>query len=214
MKNSEWGAVAYLSHSIYGINREIYINNSSGMYTGRSGGNVSGSVKTIAEQYSGQSSTSQVSSSGYYTWTGEALSVSGNLTGTITDRTLGTYASTTGNVTGVYDMSGGAYEYVMGNFDSTVSEAGFSLLPNKKYYDAYSSPFNSTCGLATCGGHALSETKDWYSDINYYVYSDNPWFTRGGKSGNYTTYGIFNSIYKNGEADYYIGFRLVAIKGV
>ena len=37
MKNSEWGAVAYLSHSKYGINDEVYINNSSSFYTGRSG---------------------------------------------------------------------------------------------------------------------------------------------------------------------------------
>ena len=28
MKNSEWGAVAYLSHSKYGVNREVYNNNS------------------------------------------------------------------------------------------------------------------------------------------------------------------------------------------
>ena len=33
LKNSEWGAVAYLSHSKYGANREVYINNSSGLYT-------------------------------------------------------------------------------------------------------------------------------------------------------------------------------------
>ena len=29
IKNSEWGAVAYLSHSEYGINKEVRINNSS-----------------------------------------------------------------------------------------------------------------------------------------------------------------------------------------
>ncbi|MBO5095676.1 MAG: prepilin-type N-terminal cleavage/methylation domain-containing protein, partial [Bacilli bacterium] len=34
MKNTEWGAVAYLSHSKYGINQEIRINNSQTMITG------------------------------------------------------------------------------------------------------------------------------------------------------------------------------------
>ena len=43
MKNMEWGAVAYLSHSKYGINKEININNSSRFYTGRSGGSTSAS---------------------------------------------------------------------------------------------------------------------------------------------------------------------------
>ena len=34
MKNTEWGAVAYLSHSKYGINKEININNNSNYITG------------------------------------------------------------------------------------------------------------------------------------------------------------------------------------
>lgn len=45
MKNSEWGAVAYLTQSQYGRNgHEIDINNSSSYITGNGGGNVSGSV--------------------------------------------------------------------------------------------------------------------------------------------------------------------------
>ena len=58
MKNSEWGAVAYLSHSKYGVNSEVYINNSSGYYTGRSGGNVGGSTP-IDGTYTDQTSTDQ-----------------------------------------------------------------------------------------------------------------------------------------------------------
>ena len=34
MKNTEWGAVAYLSHSTYGINTEITINNCENYVTG------------------------------------------------------------------------------------------------------------------------------------------------------------------------------------
>ena len=48
MKNQEWGAVAYLSHSKYGTCTdgtctEININNSSSYYTGRSGGSTNAS---------------------------------------------------------------------------------------------------------------------------------------------------------------------------
>ena len=51
IKNSEWGAVAYLSHSKYGTCtdgtcKEVNINNSSGRYTGRSGGSPSASSST------------------------------------------------------------------------------------------------------------------------------------------------------------------------
>ena len=51
IKNSEWGAVAYLSHSKYGTCtdgtcKEVNINNSSGYYTGRSGGSSSASDST------------------------------------------------------------------------------------------------------------------------------------------------------------------------
>ena len=52
IKNMEWGAIAYLSHSKYGTCtggtcKEVNINNSSGYYTGRSGGNPS--AKSLAE---------------------------------------------------------------------------------------------------------------------------------------------------------------------
>ena len=50
IKNSEWGAVAYLSHSKYGTCtdgtcKEVNINNSSSYYTGRSGGSPSASYE-------------------------------------------------------------------------------------------------------------------------------------------------------------------------
>ena len=46
MKNMEWGAVAYLTHSNYGRNgNKIYINNSSDFITGNSGGSTSASDK-------------------------------------------------------------------------------------------------------------------------------------------------------------------------
>ena len=111
MKNSEWSATVYLSHSKYGVNREVYINNSSSKYTGRSGGNVGGST-AINTVYTNQASTAQYNTYGFYTWDGYLLEYNTNTKMTTHD--ISKVASTTGNITGVYDVSGGALEYVMG----------------------------------------------------------------------------------------------------
>ena len=211
LKNSEWGAVAYLSHSKYGANREVYINNSSGLYTGRSGGNVSGSTP-INGTYTDQTSTTQYNSYGFYTWDGYLLNYNTNTRSST--RILEKVASTTGNIYGVYDMSGGAYEYVMGNFANTIGNSGFTTLPDSKYYDVYSSNiFTGTsttninfCTLATCGGHALNETAGWYSDSSRFVYSSSAWFRRGGYY-NSSASGIFYFYYHSGTNVTSFSFR-------
>ena len=187
MKNSEWGAVAYLSHSRYGANREKYINNSSGIYTGRRGGNV-GRSTAINTVYTSQTSTSQYNTYGFYTWDGYLLEYNTNTKSTTRD--LNKVASTTGNITGVYDMSGGAYEYVMGYYSpagstwgatSSGDYAGFSSQPNSKYYDDYTATNSLTaCNGGICYGHGLSEVRGWYGDYAYFVDASDPWFLRGG----------------------------------
>ena len=168
MKNSEWGAVAYLSQSIYGkygnnsytgANKEVYKNNSSNYYTGRSSG----------------------------TYPQSGISASGTcLYNDITDRgsgkgSCGGGASTTGNITGVYDMSGGAIELTMGYLSTRVHISIFTELPLIKYYDAYTSTTTTTaCNGGICKGHALSETSNWYKDTAYFIYDGNPWTERGG----------------------------------
>ena len=211
LKNSEWGAVAYLSHSKYGANREVYINNSSGLYTGRSGGNVSGSTP-INGTYTDQTSPTQYNSYGFYTWDGYLLNYNTNTRSSTRD--LNKVASTTGNIYGVYDMSGGAYEYVMGNYNNTIGNSGFTTLPDNKYYDVYSSDvFTGTsttninfCTLATCGGHALNETAGWYSDSSRFVYSSSAWFRRGGYY-NSSASGIFYFYYHSGTNVTSFSFR-------
>ena len=205
MKNSEWGAVAYLSHSIYGINEEIYINNSYKYYTGRSGGPTCTSS----------------SIGGTYTWDGKVIDSTSSIGAYASDRTLGTKASTTGNITGVYDMSGGAYEYVMGYYSgasttwgasSNSNYAGFSSKPDSKYYDDYTTNNSLTaCNGGICYGHALSETANWYSDGVDFVYSSRPWFRRGGYYGDWdgADASAFNSGNYNGDADSSHSFRLV-----
>ena len=206
MKNSEWGAVAYLSHSRYGANREIYINNSSGYYTGRSGGNVGGST-AINTVYTSQTSTKQYNTYGFYTWDGYLLEYNTNTKSTTRD--LNKVASTTGNITGVYDMSGGAWEYVMGYYSpasstwgatSSINYAGFSSQPNSKYYDDYTATNSLTaCNGGICYGHGLSEVRGWYGDYADFVNAGYPWFERGG-CYDVSSAGAFYFYYYSGNA--------------
>ena len=220
MKNSEWGAVAYLSHSRYGANREIYINNSSGFYTGRSGGNVGGST-AINTVYTSQTSTSQYNTYGFYTWDGYLLEYNTNTKSSTHD--ISKVASTTGNITGVYDMSGGAWEYVMGYYSpagstwgatSSSNDAGFSSQPNSKYYDDYTATNSLTaCNGGICYGHGLSEVSGWYDDHAYFVDASSPWFLRGGHFYSGSSAGTFNFSSDFGSADGFRAARSVLIVG-
>ena len=138
MKNMEWGAVAYLSHSKYGTCTdgtctEININNSQSYYTGRSGGNVGGKTP-INGTYTEQTLTDQYISYGFYTYDGYLLNYNTNTKSDTKDMTK--IASTTGNIYGIYDMSGGAFDYVMGNIvsnDGTTMMSGYSTSSNSGY---------------------------------------------------------------------------------
>ena len=162
MKNIEWGAVAYLKQSIYGLGiADITINSNSSYYTGGGSGT---SYKTNVRQ------------------------------------------STTGNITGVYDMSGGAYEYVMGNYNKTAGKSGLTVsgVPTE-HIDIYSGDSVSASHL----GDALGETAGWYSDYAYFVSSGVPWFSRGGLCNYGDNAGVFNFRYSTGEDDLNYGFRVV-----
>ena len=154
-KNNEWGAVAYLTQSIYGrctnstTCTEVGINNNIGYLTG----------------YGAPAGSSSSVTNGAYN----------------TD--LGKDASTTGTIYGIYDMSGGAYEYVMGVYDKTIRSSGFSSLPDAKYYNNYTG--------SSYTGHALTETKNWYSDFADFVSAGGPWFVRGGYYRDSTIAGVF-----------------------
>ena len=226
MKNSEWGAAAYLSHSKYGVDREVYINNSSYDYTGRSGGNVGGSTP-INETYTDQSATDLYNEYGYYTWDGYLLNYNTNTKSSVRDLTKA--ASTTGNITGIYDMSGGALEHVMGvfansdgqlwsgggtyapsGFTGLIGEAGTSYtgvpFPDSKYYDVYKATSGITineltaCNGGICYGHGLSEVSGWYEDYAFFLGADNPWLNRGGRFANDYGAGIFGFYYIGGYA--------------
>ena len=122
----------------------------------------------------------------------------------------GVLASTTGNITGVYDMSGGSWEYVMGNMSSAngsytfnPSESGFAsswyTTSTSKYVTTYTNgPGNtdqtaynrSRLGDAT-GEIVLSSGSGWYSDYAYFLSSRISWFFRGGYCYDGDNAGVF-----------------------
>ena len=162
MKNIEWGAVAYLKQSNYGLGiTDITINNNKSYLTG---GGTDTSYKTNIGQ------------------------------------------STSGNITGAYDMSGGAEEYVMGNCNKTAGSSGLNLsgVP-AEHIDIYSGTSVSASHL----GDALGETAGWYSDNANFVNYSYPWFRRGGGYNFVDGAGVFNFCNLNGPQYWNFGFRVV-----
>ncbi len=197
LTNMEWGVVAYLTNSNYGrcsngTCTEVTINNCSTRITGIGADTVSAS----------KSST---------TCTTEANKYNGE---------KGVLASTTGNVYGVYDMSGGSEEYVMGNVSSTAdaytfnnSSAGFASswyndYSNQKYvntYANYSTSNNQASYNRARLGDATGEVValggyGWCNDFMYFPSSSSPWFLRGGEYEHSSNAGVFHFSIGNGYA--------------
>ena len=120
---------------------------------------------------------------GYITGYGAPAGSSSSVTNGTYNTALGKDASTTGTIYGIYDMSGGAYECVMGVYYKTIGNSGFNSLPDEKYYNNYTT--------TSYKGHALNETKNWYSDDARFVSTSNPWFIRGGYNYGSTDAGVF-----------------------
>ena len=162
MKNSEWGVVTYLSQSKYGklgntnfsgANKEIYQNKSNNFITGCSWGHPSGGTEADCGCQ--------------YTYDIEVN---------------GTGASTTGTIYGIYDMSGGAHDNVMGNYNDILGNSGFTSIPDSKYYDRYTTEdMNTACNGSVCLSHSISETSGWYNDYSInFAGTSHSWLFRGG----------------------------------
>ena len=199
MRNDEWGAVAYLSQSAYGklgnvnfigADKEIYQNKSNQYITGCSSGLPSNNGAQGCQYRYDDNTRDESGESG-----------------------KGVGASSTGTIYGVYDMSGGAWEYVMGNYNDTIGGSGFSepLTLDSKYYNKYtSSTASEACNGGVCYSHALSETAGWYNDYQTMVTSTNPWLVRGGYCDYSTGAGVFGFYtWLIGGADVSGSFRLV-----
>lgn len=200
-KNMEWAAVAILSQSQYGI-----FNVSSNNRDDEKIWN-NPSVSMITGRVGNSSSASQVQDESCISY----------------NSVNGTKASTTGTVYGVYDMAGGAWEYVMGVQASsgstpTTSSTEFIIWPNAKYYDLYTSGNSNldytrgkigdlTRELNPSSGTGLS----WNNDAARFVYTDAPIFLRGNNYTGADNSGIFAFGVDNGAGNENYTFRPVFV---
>ena len=185
MKNTEWGAVAYLSqNTTYGKGTEVTINDNSSYIT------ADGNCINNASQ------------------------------------------STTGNVWGIYDMSGGAWEYTaayVNNEHSNLTTYGSSLISaNTSYkdvytasttdgndsqadnYNTYSTPENGKYGDAVYEtSSSYSDSTSWYADLSVFPYSRSPFFKRGGYCSFGSNAGLFYFYYSVGDSNGGSSFRVV-----
>ena len=203
LKNIEWGAVAYLTTSIYGQGlTEVRINNSSTYITGCA------ATKENGSEYNGCENA-------YNTQ-------------------VGVLASTTGNISGIYDMSGCSFEYVMGVMEDSLNSnipssgansknnSGFTgkntydnsntlgiAFPESKYYDIYKYGASHSDFARYHLGDATTEIKGWNGDIAYFVYPSSPWFKRGGLYFFGSNAGVFAFVQNNGQANTFDSARAV-----
>lgn len=166
LKNSEWGAVAYLAYSQYGRNgNEIAVNQCTDKITGGGPGEGESNIYNSAYAYDATDFETT------YSYISEQ----------------GKKASTTGNEYGIYDMSGGGWEYTASYYN------GSTYSPSR--YEIYASSFATKDGISNeyatvytgtiemknyKKGDATYETSAWDKDGVYFVTLEYPFFIRGG----------------------------------
>ncbi len=141
IKNIEWGAVAYLQHSEYGTHQRVRLNNNFNYLTG---------YAAVHEPTIGFTGTSESCSTNP-----EACNEFGVVAKPGEDGEYNTnyfnkksvIASTTGNYTGIFDMSGGAWEFVMGGLDDNSTGDGKTGKLSSGRHNVWNSGFN---GKLTC----------------------------------------------------------------
>ena len=235
IKNIEWGSVAYLSQSIYGrctnVCNEIYQNNSIGI-TGRSGGNYAGQVFDSNSYDLDNIVLEEKLRFGTYTFNNRIINDDGSFGDYYSN--LGELASTTGNIYGIYDMSGGSNEYTMSvmsdlnnkpmsglnkernsGFNGMLSSGEYFSngidFPDSKYYDLYSFSDSETTYNRSFLGDALGETNGWYNDMHCMPNSTKVWSKRGCSSMGGVKAGLFYFCVYSGESAGHIATRNVLV---
>ncbi len=180
MKNTEWGAVFYLTYSKYGRCsetecKEVRLNNNGNYITGYSASKDATCGYTASNEECNKYENVKINQDGNYSYNYY--------------NPLSMESSTTGNYSGIYDMSGGAGEFVMGVLQSSLTNrtpttgnnsttnSGFNgpyskmegekedglPMPQSKYYDLYE--FGTTDKNYFLGhlGDATKETGPFYT---------------------------------------------------
>ena len=235
MKNTEWGAVAYLQHSKYGSHTSVRINNNSSYITGYAATNEPTCGYTENNEECNKYESTSPFDDGLYTVNYK------NFKSQI--------ASTTGNYSGVYDMSGGAWEFVMGvvlssegipcsgrnasensgfngpfcgSEETETLTDGISDFPSDtRYYDTYKAGSYNREYYRRILGDATGEMGpvgkfnsdrqigSWYDDEMRYIHGGTPWFQRGSHYMYGTISGIFAYNNAYGYQHLYDSYRIV-----
>ena len=229
MKNSEWGAVAYLSQSKYGLNgTNIYINNVNLNNTTKSVYAVTGCAGVTADAENVATTITELNNrtaSGVYVWTQKS----------------GTKASTTGTIYGIYDMSGGTWERTAGlvnNGNENLTKYGQSLMnalnngKSSKYVTVYphdSSVDKTGANIDTASaanwkantkiyGDGIRETStagtgktSWHTDYSYFPAVYGPFSIRSGDLWGGEGAGLFDFHRVSGNSSFNNGFRSVLV---
>ena len=209
LKNSEWGAITYLAHSKYGAGINTSISYDTNVQRNSAYPSSSADADGTSSRYGitgcGPAKANETSSRETYA-DGTPLSadVIESSTACSTDHELGpkrayngelgVLSSTTNTIYGVYGLSGGAGEYVMGNrttntTQTTTNVSTYFATPAKSpYVDLYvatpNGPFGTKpswssasfeqhynydiCTFETCGGTTTYETTAVQSVSGYY----------------------------------------------
>ena len=161
MKNTDWGAVTYLTFSDYGKDSEVYKNNNNTLLTGCGADSLYGAADKTC------------------------LNAFGSKNNDIYNQ------STTGNISGIFDMSGGAFEYLMGYTTGATNAYGSSqftasTFPEAKYVDIYSSTNDTDYSKRILGdatgelGPFTNYDNSWYQGRANIPNSSYPWVARSG----------------------------------
>ena len=228
IKNSEWGATAYLSYSNYGKGKdtEVFINNVS---YGIAGGSTLKKSVRGGNIYAITGYSASIKDDGQNVLT--SVTLGDEVTGTTNKTSYAWYtvnginASSTGNIYGMYDMSGGATEYTSTYVNIKTNS---NLLEHMKTYGtafAYkngavveeNTPYTMVYPEYTGGtllekiadiyGDAMNETPGWNGDWKSNDASG-PFFTRGSNWAYDSRAGVFAFDDDGGS---YGGFRSVLV---
>ncbi len=188
MKNTEWGAVAYLTNSKYGrCNEEngetkceeVRINNNGSYITGMSAKEapICGYTNSMKDCNSYEHVSLTTDGTKVLSYYNKASQV----------------ASTTGNYSGVYDMAGGAWEYVMGvmqgsNINSSPT-SGSDSENNSGFNGPYSNDSNDESKI---NGVSWPSSK-YYDLYDYNITSQD--FKRGHLGDGTKEFGPFYQVY-------------------
>ena len=226
MKNTEWGAVAYLAQSKFG-NTTIWNNsyvegeivstttNSQGMYsyyTTKTG--MVGSSKDDMTEFYAEKISKAYNDDGSITITYKKINEDGSLGNEFTktyypyNSLNGVNGSTTGNIYGVYDMAGGSWEYIaayVNNEGDNVRKYATGLL--NKYANIYSASVidkNNSSIIVDINGAAsenyeLTENKNIKGDAIHETSQKGIGNTSWGVDDSYYPYGKYLFFVRGGR---------------